>query len=100
MNIINLSLASKIIQMPDGLLLAIIPHERLLSEDDKRRNLFKVDKVGVVQWQIGDYASMPSVSTFTNIELRDQEVWAFNFDGGMYRINPRDGAIVSSALVK
>jgi len=86
--------------MPDGSLLAIIPHEQLLVEEDKRRNLFKVDKSGVVQWQISYYTSMPSVSTFTNVEMRDDEIWAFNFNGGMYQIDPRDGTIVSSGLVK
>lgn len=54
---------------------------------------------GSVRWQVGDYTATTSLSTFTNVELRNREIWAFNFDGGLYQIDPDSGAILASKLV-
>ncbi|MFC5456723.1 hypothetical protein [Prosthecobacter fluviatilis] len=97
---IDLQQASTVVRLSDEFLLALISYECLDTEEDRRRNLFKVDETGMVLWQVGDYVATPSLSTFTNVELRNQEVWAFNFDGGLYRIDQGSGAVLASNFVK
>lgn len=97
---IDLEQASTVVRLSDEFLLALISYESFNTEEDQRRNLFKVDENGVVRWQVGDCVATPFLSTFTNVELRNQEIWAFNFDGGLYRIDPDSGAILASNFVK
>jgi hypothetical protein len=97
---LDLKKTSKVVPMPDGSILALVSHEQLESEDEKRRNVFKTDSMGRIHWQIGDYVSMPSLSTFTNIEVQNEEILAFNFDGGMYRVDTSSGVIIASVFIK
>lgn len=97
---IDLQKASKIVPLRDGSLLVLISHECLASEEDKCRNIFKTNSNGLIYWQVGSYIVMPSLSSFTGVELRQEEIWAFNFDGGVYRIDQDSGVILFSELAK
>jgi hypothetical protein len=97
---IPLSHTAQIARLENGQLIVLIAYENLNSESDRPRNIFRVSEDGAIQWQVADYASIPSLSTFTNIQVREDGLCAFNFDGGLYRIDPSSGAILSSELVK
>jgi hypothetical protein len=100
MNRINIADAAKSVEVSNDQAIVLIPHEKLESEFDRARNIFRVNKNSEIIWQVADYNPMPALSTFTSFRLENEVILGQNFDGGCYRINKADGSITGSELTK
>ena len=93
----------KVVQLADGgkVVLADPRSGNWKRRDcDGYQNIFRISNTGEIAWQVGPYRWFPNVSTFTNIELSDDQLVGYNFDGGEYFIDLRTGAIGDSKLFK
>ena len=100
MSSVDLQLAIQRLELPDGDLVVLLDREKVESGSARQRNLYRTSANGDVRWQVADYQPIPSLSTFTHIELTEECIEAHNFDGGCYKISTEDGSVMGSYLAK
>ncbi len=89
------------IVLDDGGELALFHHDNLESEEEKKRNIFRLDGEGEIVWQVGEYDGADGVETFTGlIAIADGVLQAFNFNGGVYGIDIGTGVCRPLGLIK
>ena len=64
------------------------------------RNVLGINMDGRIRWKISKKPDHRPRS-YTNIYTKDQkDLWAYNFSGNLYQVNPKTGKILSEEFVK
>lgn len=79
--------------------LSFLDDPRANAGEKIQRNLFRLDRDNHVKWQVGGYEPLSS-STFTNLYWKEEELFAYNFDGVEYQIDLETGAATPKRLLK
>lgn len=99
---IDLNDVSKLIYLPDGLIIALLDRlgqERRYSRAECARNIYLVDADGKVIWQVeSDFDA--DGGPFTNVLDKEGELNAYRWDGGMYVIDIHSGHATPVSLVR
>jgi hypothetical protein len=88
----NAEISSQV-DLPSGgkiILLDRLAKEHLYSKEEMARNIFKINKIGHLEWQIQsdfDAEGQP----FTRLHYDNGKVTAYRWDGGVYVINIETG---------
>ncbi|WP_408959991.1 hypothetical protein [Natrinema sp. 74] len=87
----------KIVEINELVVVLFRPPPGEISE----RNIRAYDRSGTKQWSI-EPATMPTGESYryTGLRIEDGELWAYNWKGGDYRIDPFTGEIEDSELAK
>jgi hypothetical protein len=95
---IFISLATKveIILQLDNCILILITNDPLLRE----QNIFCYDLSKQLKWQIGKPIKIHNDNYFTDIYLRDSELYAYSVSGVEYQLDKESGAVLKSELIK
>jgi hypothetical protein len=95
---IFITLPSKVkkILLLDNCILMLISNDPLLRE----RNVFCYDLSKQLKWQIGNPIKIHSDNFYTDIYLRDYELYAYSVSGVEYQLDIESGAVLKSELIK
>ncbi|MFC4440478.1 MULTISPECIES: hypothetical protein [Natrialbaceae] len=71
------------------------------DDEASGRNIRAFDRSGTEQWSV-EPATMPTRKSYryTGLRMEGDELWAYNWKGGDYRIDPSTGKIEDSKLSK
>ena len=93
----------EVVEIDDGFIVQFQTAGKEDAYDEKKdsRNVWKIGSDGAVQWRIeradpydGEY------DPFTGLWKEDGEIWAYNFNGLAYQVDPENGELGETRQMK
>lgn len=72
-----------------------VPSNKIYNE-----NIFGVDKTGKIIWQIEKVKHIYKSSPYMDLFEKDEQIWAGNWDGDLYRLDIQTGIILEKKYTK